>query len=109
MIENFEIIIDCEPGGIRPIHVFVKACSQAGIPIPEGKQWCRFMGRWNFYVRFERTVMQRLFESLKLLWPSYCRYLDYSTIPDSRYEKAMNEGSSIRTVMEEWQVTDEGF
>jgi hypothetical protein len=109
MEENFEIIIDCEPGGIRPIHVFVKACSQAGIPIPEGKQWGRFFGEWRFYVSLERAVMERLFESLKLLYPASCRYIGYSVSSEDIYEVVKDEGVPIKSVMEEWNVTEEGF
>lgn len=106
MEEIFQIEIDCPPGGTRPIHVFVKACSQAGIPIPEGKQWGRFMGNWGFYVSLERTVMERLFESLSLLCPSYCRYTGYSVASDSTYKTVMKEGVPIKSVMEEWKVKD---
>jgi hypothetical protein len=109
MKEIFKIEIDCEPGGLRPIHVFVKACSQAGIPIPEGKQWGRFMGNWGFYVSLERTVMERLYESLELLYPSYCRYTGYSVASDSTYEVVKKEGISIKSVMEEWKVSEDGF
>lgn len=107
MEEIFQIEIDCPPGGTRPIHVFVKACSQAGIPIPEGIQQGRFMGNWRFYVSLERTVMERLFESLKLLYPSYCRYTGYSVSSDSTYELVKKEGRSIKSVMEEWKVNED--
>lgn len=107
MEEIFQIEIDCEPGETRPIHVFVKACSQAGIPIPEGIQWGRFMGNWGFYVGLERTVMERLFESLKLLYPSYCRYTGFSVSSDATYEVVKKEGISIKSVMEEYKVKED--